>query len=460
MGTWGVGVFGNDIAVDIRDDFRDLISAGYPPEEATDLLVASMSKGGDVFEAEHWVPLAMTQWRLGRLLPSVLEHALAAIDAESEDGHSEWTGGDVRKRATALAKARETLLSPQRDPVKVRPPRLAQTPFVPGDIVRYTCKNGREIAMWAAKNRRYEGVVPSLTSTNTVFKLLALGDPALPPVEELVKLEAVVIDRGGGGRAHCNFSLEEPQDAQGEQWDVIANVPYPWESPSTFGIRPPAVKARASSRDGTFDAFFTDFTAAGPNPDPRAKPTQQIIDAFPAMAGMRCAWIEAPPAKVQEIGMQIADLLDGGGRAAVASVLEEVERLLGGDRYERAAALRLLDVLLCNASHPEVSFGPAIIRSFLGPRGHAAIDQIDAAWSQKPTSAPSPLPDPEEHPAVARDAVRRGNAWRSRMAHGQNRHITPEEHVVCWRWFGAARATVNAPVERLCDDASACDDLA
>jgi hypothetical protein len=38
VGTWGPGIFSDDLAADVREDFRDLISQGLTPEEATERL--------------------------------------------------------------------------------------------------------------------------------------------------------------------------------------------------------------------------------------------------------------------------------------------------------------------------------------------------------------------------------------------------------------------------------------
>ena len=40
MGTWGVGLFSDDLAADLRGDFRDLISEGLSSSAAVDKLLA------------------------------------------------------------------------------------------------------------------------------------------------------------------------------------------------------------------------------------------------------------------------------------------------------------------------------------------------------------------------------------------------------------------------------------
>ncbi len=69
MGAWGVAIFSDDLAADIRGDFRELIGDWLTPSEATDRLKAEYASSLDdpnempVF----WIALALAQWKLGRL---------------------------------------------------------------------------------------------------------------------------------------------------------------------------------------------------------------------------------------------------------------------------------------------------------------------------------------------------------------------------------------------------------
>ena len=40
MGAWGPAIFSDDLAVDVRDDFRDLIGEGLTADEASERLKA------------------------------------------------------------------------------------------------------------------------------------------------------------------------------------------------------------------------------------------------------------------------------------------------------------------------------------------------------------------------------------------------------------------------------------
>jgi hypothetical protein len=41
MGSWGPGIFSDDVASDVRDDWREAIAEGLSPEDATDRLVGN-----------------------------------------------------------------------------------------------------------------------------------------------------------------------------------------------------------------------------------------------------------------------------------------------------------------------------------------------------------------------------------------------------------------------------------
>ncbi len=69
MGTWGVGIFSDDTALDVRDDWRDLLGAGLDAEIATArLLVQWGQSANDRDEGPVlWLALAAAQVSTGRL---------------------------------------------------------------------------------------------------------------------------------------------------------------------------------------------------------------------------------------------------------------------------------------------------------------------------------------------------------------------------------------------------------
>jgi hypothetical protein len=103
------------------------------------------------------------------------------------------------------------------------------TPYEPGDVLRFRMTSGMEVALWAMHNSSHEGL-SGVRSTVTYFQLLGFGEPRLDSVEDLVaKPPPELVDGQSNHRYVLEFSFHLPQDAQGERWDVVAQVPFPGE---------------------------------------------------------------------------------------------------------------------------------------------------------------------------------------------------------------------------------------
>jgi hypothetical protein len=139
MGTWGPAVFSDDLAEDVRADWRAELERGVPSAEATDGLLRKYCDSlTDQDEGpKFWFALAAAQAATGRLQPAVRDRALALIDA----------GGDVavfaaespklgEQRRVALAKLAATLRGPQRPPTRIVLPKAQPSPIGVGDLVR------------------------------------------------------------------------------------------------------------------------------------------------------------------------------------------------------------------------------------------------------------------------------------------------------------------------------------
>lgn len=139
MGTWGPGIFSDDLAADVRDDWRGAIEKGMSPAAATSKLLADYGEAiSDPDDgAKFWFALAAAQAATGRLQPQIRDHALQLIDS----------GGDVAtfasdspklgaQRAAALQKLATTLRGPQRAPTRIVLPKPQPSPVGVGDLVR------------------------------------------------------------------------------------------------------------------------------------------------------------------------------------------------------------------------------------------------------------------------------------------------------------------------------------
>lgn len=81
MGAWGVRLYEDDIALDIKNRLDEL-QKGKTVREITNELIDEYSSELDDIDCApaFWFALADTQWELGRLLPEVKEQALAWLD--------------------------------------------------------------------------------------------------------------------------------------------------------------------------------------------------------------------------------------------------------------------------------------------------------------------------------------------------------------------------------------------
>lgn len=136
MGAWGTAIFSDDDACDVRDEFRNLIAAGYSAEQATRQLIAvSPEVDSDPDETVFWLALAATQWKHGRLTDDVLDRALQII--ESGQDLLRWQdnpASEVKARSCHLAKLKAQLQSSPPPPRKLRPRTLSSTDFKEGDV--------------------------------------------------------------------------------------------------------------------------------------------------------------------------------------------------------------------------------------------------------------------------------------------------------------------------------------
>ena len=184
MGTWGVAVFSDDLAADVRDEFRDLIGEGLSSTLAVEKLLAmyASSLNDDDVSSVFWISLALSQWRLGRLEERTKHEALRAI--ESGQDLNRWeTPRDRKKRAAVLEKLHTRLLSteppPKRVPRKINAANVWQVGEVVGlrlqsenwTLIRvighHTDKGGRfavcELLDWIGKELPPENAVSKLS---------------------------------------------------------------------------------------------------------------------------------------------------------------------------------------------------------------------------------------------------------------------------------------------------------
>ena len=200
MGAWGPGVFSDDYALDLKEEYLMYLMKGETNEAATALIIKEMLPEDETSEdyPVFWIALAVTQWKKGRLLPEVKEKALHYIDAGAD--LERWTDSKkaYAQRKKALEKAKETILSPMPVAKKIPMPYYMKSdPWKVGDVVSYkiTCSDGNWIKDHTFKDCYIlmrvtsQGYYHKHDSYQANFSVYAWYGKALPDINIVKNLE-------------------------------------------------------------------------------------------------------------------------------------------------------------------------------------------------------------------------------------------------------------------------------
>ena len=79
MGAWGVKLYQDDVACDVKNEYIFKLKVGLSNEVITQNMINNYLVSED--EIIFWLALADTQWRYGRLREEVKENAIKIIDS-------------------------------------------------------------------------------------------------------------------------------------------------------------------------------------------------------------------------------------------------------------------------------------------------------------------------------------------------------------------------------------------
>lgn len=119
MGAWGPGIFDDEVALDVRDAYLDLLASGHPVLGASQLVLERHALDlSDVDTAPVvWLALAATQHEYGAFGEGILDRALEILHGDSALRPFEGSAQMNQRRMalTRLAtKLRSPLLKPRR----------------------------------------------------------------------------------------------------------------------------------------------------------------------------------------------------------------------------------------------------------------------------------------------------------------------------------------------------------
>jgi hypothetical protein len=144
MGAWGTAIFSDDLAADVRGDFRDYIGDGLSVEKATARLRKEYADALDDDEDApvFWLALAVSQWQLVRVHEPTRNKALKII-ASGRDLERWDTPKERKQREAVLAAAAEQLTSPPPPAKKVPKPHRETNTWEVGEVLALGLKSGR-----------------------------------------------------------------------------------------------------------------------------------------------------------------------------------------------------------------------------------------------------------------------------------------------------------------------------
>ncbi|MCU0904817.1 MAG: hypothetical protein MUE83_13225 [Tabrizicola sp.] len=178
MGSWGVALFSDDLACDVRDEYQAALTDGLTGDGARDRVLFRFAAALADTEAAPlvWLALAATAWKLGRLDDITRDLALGII--VRREGLERWDeAGLGTRREAELQKLADTLRGPQKPPVAAKKKRGFVSAWVVGEIVGYRQDGGKWLALHVVAHTQGEvGAFP-------VVNLLDWTSETAPPTE-------------------------------------------------------------------------------------------------------------------------------------------------------------------------------------------------------------------------------------------------------------------------------------
>lgn len=181
MGAWGTGIFQDDTACDIRDEYKQLLGDGLSaPQAKARILEAYKSSFADADESTvAWLALAAVQWQVGRLDDDTLRHALAVIESGSNLVRWNANPKDHDKRKATLEKLRVQISSPQPAEKRIRKEVRCECHWRIGELVSYQLLSGKLIIFRVIGHHTDKG------GKYPICELLDWAGDVIPPADVL-----------------------------------------------------------------------------------------------------------------------------------------------------------------------------------------------------------------------------------------------------------------------------------
>ena len=147
MGVWGPELYSNDLASDVRNDYREMLVLHYTHHEAMERIIREHELSEtDPHDAAGWFALADCAWKYGHLDEQLKQFVMKLIDEGIEDKAGIWDySGDRAKRKKILEKLHQKI---QKPPEKISKPYIlmpGKADWNEGDLIAVRMLNGEFI---------------------------------------------------------------------------------------------------------------------------------------------------------------------------------------------------------------------------------------------------------------------------------------------------------------------------
>jgi hypothetical protein len=218
MGTWGIGLYSDDTACDVRDDYKDILGDGISEPEATKRIVEQWKNElsdpdvGPVF----WLTLADTQWNLGRLQERIKQEAILVI--ENDTDLVRWFSDQklVNKRKLILERLKQKLETAQPPEKKVRKRYVDSTDWDLGDIYSFRLKSGKLVLLHVIGFHQDKG------GRFPVCEILDWNGEKIPDKKEIEKMGYIFAKKPYQHLCQFMFGSLGPKDFHRERIDFVA----------------------------------------------------------------------------------------------------------------------------------------------------------------------------------------------------------------------------------------------
>lgn len=234
MGTWGTGLYSDDTACDVREDYKDLLGDGITEPEATQRLLQRWQSSfvDPEVTCVFWLALSEVQWRLGRLQEQVKKEALAIIENGTDLQRWESDAKLKTKRGQVLTRLREKLKSPQPPEKRVKKRYVEETTWKLGEVYSFRLRSGNKVLLHVIGFHRDKG------GRRPICEILDWVGETIPKRGKIIKLGYLFANKPYQHLCQFLFGALGKKDFPEHRVTLVTDRIKPKQKPGGFGVLP------------------------------------------------------------------------------------------------------------------------------------------------------------------------------------------------------------------------------